>query len=240
MPTLPISLLPAATALTGAEQLPAVQDGTTVRASVAQLRAGLADASHSHAAADVTGLTAALAGKRTLGRRSLWLPADALTPAAADGALAGAMTGPTHGAVPRTLDFADGAATTAHALFALPKAWDRGGLTAQPLWTADGGGGDVVWSVAGVAIGDGEALDAAPGAAVTCTDTLTAAGALHIAPASPVLTLAGLPSVAPTPDGPLLLLSVSRTASDSADTLDGPARLLGLRIGYRVNAASDD
>lgn len=240
MPTLPISLLPAAAALTGGEQLPAVQDGTTVRASVAQLRAGLADASHSHATTDVTGLTAALAEKRALGRRSLWLPADALTPAATDGAASGTMTGPSHGAVLRTLDFADGAAATAHALFALPKAWDRGTLSAQPLWTAESGGGDVVWSVAGVAIGDGEALDAAPGAAVTCTDTLTATGALHAAPPSPALTLAGLPAAAPTTDGPLLSLSVSRAVGDSADTLDAPARLLGLRIGYRVNAASDD
>lgn len=76
-------------------------------------------------------------------------------------------------------------------------------MTVQPLWTASGGG-SVVWSIRGVALGDGDGLDAAVSAPVTLTDALATADALH------------------------------------ADTLDAPARLLGLRVFYRVDAASDD
>lgn len=236
MPALPISQLPASAALTGVELLPAVQDGATVRATVAQLRAGLAEVAHAHTLADVSGLPDALANKRAVGRRSLWLPAAALNTPSVGGAVAGSTDGPSHGVAVRTLDFAADAATTAQALVALPKAWNRGSVTVQPLWTASGGtGGSVVWSVGGVALGDGDELDAAGGDAVTLTDALTTADALHAAPESPAVTLAGTP----TADG-LTLLTIARAAEDSADTLDAPARLLGLRVFYRVDAASDD
>jgi hypothetical protein len=235
MPALPISQLPASAALTGVELLPAVQDGATVCATVAQLRAGLAATVHSHALADVSGLPTALASKRTVGRRSLWLPATALDAPASGGAVAGSTDGPSHGVVLRTLDFAADAVTTAQALIALPKAWNRGSVTVQPLWTANGGNGAVVWSVSGVALGDSDELDAASGEAVALTDALTTADALHAAPESPAITLAGTP----TADG-LALLTITRTVEDAADTLDAPARLLGLRVFYRVDAASDD
>lgn len=236
MPALPISQLPASAVLTGVELLPAVQDGATVRATVAQLRAGLAESAHNHTLADVTGLPAALAGKRAVGRRGLWLPAAALNAPASGGAVAGSTDGPSHGVVLRTLDFAADAVSTAQALIALPKAWNRGSVTVQPLWTASGGsGGSVVWSVGGVALGDGDGLDSAGGAPVTLTDALTTADALHAAPESPAITLAG----SPTADG-LTLLTIARATEDPADTLDAPARLLGLRVFYTVDAASDD
>jgi hypothetical protein len=235
MPALPISQLPASAALTGVELLPAVQDGATVRATVAQLRAGLAEAAHAHTLADVNGLPDALASKRAVGRRSLWLPAAAFNAPASGGAVAGSTDGPSHGVAVRTLDFAADAVTTAQALVALPKAWNRGSVTVQPLWTASGDGGSVVWSVGGLALGDGDELDAAGGDAVTLTDALTTADALHAAPESPAVTLAGTP----TADG-LTLLTIARAVEDPADTLDAPARLLGLRVFYRVDAASDD
>ncbi len=235
MPALSISQLPAAVALTGPELLPAVQNGATVRTSAADLRAGLAPASHAHAPGDVTGLPAALAVTRGLGRRTLWVPATAMNAPATGGAAAGLLETPAHGVVLRTLDFGPDAENTAQALVALPKAWDGGVLIAQPLWTAGGGGGDVRWSVTGAALGDGHGLDPAAGAAVTVTDTLVATDALHAAPESPPLTLAGTPA-----PGGLALLVVTRAASDGADTLDADARLLGVRVLYAVNAASDD
>jgi hypothetical protein len=235
MPALPISQLPASAALTGVELLPAVQDGATVRATVTQLRAGLAETAHAHPLADVSGLPAALASKRAVGRRSLWLPAAALNAPASGGAVAGSTDGPSHGVVLRTLDFAADAVTTAQALIALPKGWNRGSVTVQPLWTTSGGAGSVVWSVGGAALGDGDGLDSAVGAPVTLTDALTTAGALHAAPESPAITLAGTP----TADG-LTLLTIARATEDPADTLDAPALLLGLRVFYRVDAASDD
>ena len=58
-----ISQLPAASAPSGTELLPAVQGGVTVAVTVAQLRAGTAASTHAHAVSDVTGLQATLDGK---------------------------------------------------------------------------------------------------------------------------------------------------------------------------------
>jgi len=234
MPALPISQLPAAAPLAGPELLPAVQDGATVRTTAAALRAGLTETGHAHAPADITGLPAVLAATRALGRRTLWVPAGALTVPTTGGAAAGTLE-PAAGMALATLDFDPNAQESAHALLALPKAWDGGALAVQPLWTAGGGTGDVLWTVGGAALGDGDGLDTAGGVAVTVPDTLDAPDALHTADESAPLTPAG----APTPGG-LLRLTVSRAAADPADTLDADARLLGLRLFYRVDAASDD
>ncbi|MBP2229458.1 hypothetical protein J2847_002757 [Azospirillum agricola] len=235
MPAVSISQLPAGAALAGPEQLPAVQDGATVRTTVADLRAGLAESGHGHGPADIAGLPAALAATRRLGRRSLWLPAAALAAPSTGGAAPGTLETPDHGVVLPTLDFDAETGERAQALVALPKAWDGGALAVQPVWTAGGGSGDVLWSVAGVALGDGEGLDAAAGAPVTVADTLTAADSLHAAGEGAPLVPAG----AAVPGG-LLVLTVARAAADPADTLDADARLLGLRLLYTVDAASDD
>lgn len=235
MPALPISQLPAAAPLAGSEILPAVQSGATVRTTAAELRAGLALSTHTHAPADVAGLPAALAATRRLGRRSLWLPAGAMASPAAGGAAAGSVETAPHGVVLRSLDFAPDAESSAQILLALPRAWDGGALAVQPLWTAGGGSGDVLWAAAGAALGDGDGLDAAGGAPVTVADTLDAADALHAAGESAPLPLAGVAE-----PGGLVLLRVARLGGDPADTLDADARLLGLRLLYTVDAASDD
>lgn len=235
MPALSISQLPAAAALTGPELLPAVQGGATVRASVADLRAGLAATAHAHAPGDVTGLPAALAATRGFGRRTLWIPAAAMTASPLDGAVPGSFETVDHGVVLRFLGFDRDIEQTAQALLALPKAWDGGDLAVQPLWTASGGTGDVLWAIDALGLEDGEALDAIGGVAVMVADTLTTADALHVADESAPLVVDG----APTPSG-LVLLTIARAASDTADTLDADARLLGLRVFYCVDAASDD
>ncbi|XKH37143.1 hypothetical protein ACIU1J_22590 [Azospirillum doebereinerae] len=206
-----------------------------MRTTAADLRAGLAEAAHRHAPADVTGLPAALAATRALGRRTLWVPATALMAPTTGGAAAGTVESAASGVVLPALDFDPDAEETAHVLLALPKAWDGGALAVQPLWTAGSGAGDVLWSVGGAMLGDGDGLDTPGGVAVTVSDTLTAPDALHAAGESAPLTPAGTP----TPGG-LLRLTVARAAADPADTLDADARLLGLRLFYRVDAASDD
>lgn len=235
MPALSISQLPAAAALSGLELLPAVQGGATVRATVADLRDGLAATAHAHAPGDVTGLPAALAATRGFGRRTLWIPADAMTASPLDGAVPGTFETVEYGVVLRFLGFDRDIEQTAQALLALPKAWDGGDLAVQALWTASGGAGDVLWAIDALALEDGEALDTIGGGTVMVADTLTMADALHVADESAPLMVAG----APTPNG-LVLLTIARAASDTGDTLDAEARLLGLRVFYRVDAASDD
>lgn len=63
MTAVTISNLSSASTLSGAEVLPVVQSGVTVKATVTQLRTGLADSTHAHTIADSTGLQAALDAK---------------------------------------------------------------------------------------------------------------------------------------------------------------------------------
>lgn len=234
MPALSISQLPTSLALSGAELLPAVQDGATVRTSVAMLRAGLAAAEHIHPTDEVEGLPEALSVMRRAGRRTLWLPAAAMAVPTAGGASLGTLEVTTGGPAVPVLDFDPDAPESAGLLAALPKAWDGGALSAQLLWTATQAG-DVAWTVAATALAPDTALDAAPGTAVALTATLTAAGTLQATAAAGPLTPAGTPS----PAG-LLVLTVTRMAGDLADTLSADARLIGLRLFYTVDAASDD
>ena len=65
-----------------------------------------------------------------------------------------------------------------------PKRWDKGTVTFEALWTADAGtpGQTVVWTLAGVAISNGDALNATFGAAQGFTDALLATGQSHQLP----------------------------------------------------------
>lgn len=234
MPALSISQLPAGLALSGAELVPAVQDGATVRTSVAMLRTGLATAEHIHAADEVEGLPEALAATRRVGRRTLWLPAGAMTAPSTGGAAPGTLESAVNGQLFQVFDFDQDTAEAVRIVTALPKAWDGGTLAAQLLWTAEAAG-DVVWTVAAVALDAGTSLDAAPGAAIPVTGTLASAGTLQVTTEAGPLA----PSGTPSPDG-LLALKIVRVAGDLADTLAADARLIGLRLFYAVDAASDD
>lgn len=234
MPALSISQLPAGLALSGAELLPAVQDGATVRTSVAMLRAGLAVADHIHPTDEVEGLPEALAAMRRLGRRTLWLPASAMGVPAADGAVPATMEATAGASAVPVLDFDPDTPESAGLLAALPKAWDGGALAVQLLWTATQAGA-VAWAVAATALSPDAPLDAVSGTAVPLVGTLATAGTLQATAEAGPLT----PSGTPSPAG-LLALTVARTAGDLADTLAADARLIGLRLFYTVGAASDD
>jgi hypothetical protein len=50
-----------------------------------------------------------------------------------------------------TLDF-DGTAEYAQFIFPMPKSWNESTVTAQFIWSAPGGTGNVIWGIQGVAI----------------------------------------------------------------------------------------
>ena len=79
-----------------------------------------------------------------------------------------------------------------------PKRWDKGSVTFEALWTADAGtpGQTVVWTLAGVAISNADALNATFGAAQGVTDALLATGQSHQSPESPPSPLAARPQPA--------------------------------------------
>lgn len=114
---------------------------------------------------------------------------------------------------------------------AMPKSWDEGTITFQPIWTAASGAGTVIWSMKAKALTDDDAIDTTWGVAVTSTDTLLLADDVHIAPESAALTIGGTPA-----EGDLVIFELSR---DISDTLSADARLIGVRIYYTTNAATD-
>ena len=133
-----------------------------------------------------------------------------------------------------SLDFDQTTQELAAVLIKLPKRWDLGTMTFRPLWTAASGTGAVVWSVAALAIGDDDTLDAAYGTAQTSTDTLLSTNDLHLGPASSPITAAGTPAAAD-----VLALQIKRVPADAADTLNADAKLLGIVLSWTQTIGSD-
>lgn len=110
----------------------------------------------------------------------------------------------------------------------MPNTWDAGTVTAQFIWTAAAGSGDVIWGLQGRSYADDDAIDQAWGTPQTITDTLLAVGDIHVSAATPAITLAGTPAA-----GQFVQFRVYRDAD--ADDLTADARLKGIKFTY-VNA----
>ena len=176
-------------------------------------------------------------GGGAIGKQTVWVPATAMIPRVTAGPADGwAETGVNKVQV-RSLDF--DAATTEFAQFqiAMPKSWDEGAVSFQALWSHGAASTTfgVVWQMAAVALSDGDGLDAAFGTAASVTDTGGAADTLYQSPTSGPLTIAGAPS-----EGDLAVFQISRAASDAADTLSVDADLIGVRLFFTTNTATDD
>lgn len=225
--SVPISGLPPATALSGAEPLPLVQGGETRAATVAQIRAGLAPTAHSHVPADVSGIL-------TQGKQTIWVPAGAMTARNTNGAASGSVESTTNKLMRVTRDF--DAATQEYAQFciAMPKSWNEGTVTFQALWTAASGSGGVAFALQGVALSDLDNLDAAFGTAQVVTDTLGTAAYLHQTAESAAITIGGSPA-----ENDMVAFQIYREVANAADTLAVDALLLGVRLFYTVNAGND-
>jgi microcystin-dependent protein len=122
-----------------------------------------------------------------------------------------------------------------HFSWRAPKRWNKGTVTFVAEWTADAGSAaeTVAWTLQGVAISDGDDLNATFGSAQTSTDTLQATGKKHTSPESGLLTIAGSPATAD-----LVVFQISRDVA--VDNLDADARLLKLVLLWTSNATSDD
>ena len=168
------------------------------------------------------------------GLQTIWVPAGAMVARSTNGAAGVSVELATNKNMLRTLDF--DATTQEFAQFdiAMPKSWNEGTVTAQPIWTAASGSGAVVWAVQAVATSDDDAMDAAFGTEQTSTDTLLAANDCHIAPTTAAITIAGTPVV-----NDRVQFQVKRNPADVGDTLAVDAKLLGVRVFYTADAVND-
>lgn len=172
---------------------------------------------------------------RGQGKETIFIPASAMVSRTTNGPSVGTVEQTTNKNMVRTLDF-DGA-TQEFAQFAVwfPKSWNLGTVTFQPsfsqLTTAAGG---VVFGLAGVAVSDGDSLDAAFGTAQTSTKTAGTANIEYQGPESSAITIAGTPAA-----GDRVMFQINRTVADGSDTLVQDARLHGVRLFFTTNAATD-
>lgn len=131
-------------------------------------------------------------------------------------------------------------ASTEEAIYLLwqaPKSYDGGTIIAQPIWkhpatTTNFG---VVWGISGRAYANDDALDQAMGTEQTSTDTGGTTADCYIAPESSAVTMAGSPA-----GEQLIIIKIARKVADGSDTLAVDAHLLGVKIHYTTDAATDD
>lgn len=168
--------------------------------------------------------------------QTCWIPAAAMTARTTNGAASGTVEATTNKNMFSTLDF--DATTQEFAQFSInmPKSWDEGTITAVPVWShaATTTNFGVVWSVAGVAVSDDDAMDVAFGTAQTSTDTGGTTNDCYLGPATSAITVGGSPAA-----NDLVMFQVARVPSDGSDTMAIDARLHGVRLHYTINTLTD-
>lgn len=118
---------------------------------------------------------------------------------------------------------------------AMPKGWDGGTISFVPYWTNPGGATtqNVVWSLAGVAARDDDALGGLTmGTAQTSNDTWLAQNDMHIGPESSAITIGG--TVA---SGCGVALEVSRVVA--SDNMAGDAYFIGAMLFLNITTGND-
>jgi len=116
----------------------------------------------------------------------------------------------------------------------MPDSYDGGVLNATFVWTNTGGSSSqtVVWGIAGRAFTDNDAIDQALGTEVTVSDTWIAQGDVHISSVSGDITLSGSPA-----GGQWVNMVVARKVG--SDNMSGDARLLSVKLEYKIDQYSD-
>lgn len=173
----------------------------------------------------------------THGQHTVWIPAGAMTARTTNGAASGLQELATNDVMENYLAFDASTEEGAQFMVQMPKSWDEGTIVAQFIWshpstTVNFG---VVWSLAGVALADSDALDTAFGTAQTATDTGGTTDDVYISPETSAITIAGSPTAEE-----LIVFQAKRVAANGSDTLAVDAYLIGVKIHYTTNASTDD
>jgi hypothetical protein len=183
--------------------------------------------------------TVASAAIKTAGTEDMWIPAAAMSPTATAGCadIESVETTATRPDM-RVLDF--DASTQEYAQFsvAMPKSWNGSTITAEFYWTTTATDTDAcIWAIQAVTVSNDETIDQVFGAAQTVTDNvISGAEEILISPTTSavVMNSGGSPAV-----GDLAFFQVYRDADDGSDNMAEDARLIGVKIHYTTNAATD-
>jgi hypothetical protein len=178
----------------------------------------------------------ALAEDLPPGKQTIYIPASAMLPRITNGPSLGSLETATNRVNVSTLDFDPTTQEFAQFQIAMPKSWNEGTVTYDVIWyhpstTTNFG---VVWSLAGVALSDTNALDTAFGTAVQVTDTGGTTNAVYDSPESGAVTIGNTPA-----ENDYVIFQIARVPADGSDTMAVDARLLGIRLFYTTNAGND-
>ena len=171
-----------------------------------------------------------------VGKQTIWVPASAMLAATTSGPASAQFESSTYDRNFKVLDFDASADEHAHFNVAFPKGWNESTVTFQVFWmsTATGTTG-VAWGLEGAAISDNESTDPAWGTAIVVTDDAqSAAGELYVTAESSAVTVGGTPA-----EGDQVYFRIFRDVSDANDDMTEDARLIGVKIFYTTNAATD-
>ena len=170
-------------------------------------------------------------------KQTIYIPAGAMVASATSGAATGTVEASTNDQNYSVLDFDASADEYAHFQVAFPKGWNEGTVTFQAFWTTTATDTDgVAFGLQGVAVSDGDTIDASWGTAVVVTDDAqSAAGDVLVTAESSAVTIAGTPA-----EGDLCFFRVFRDVSDANDDMTEDARLIGIKLFYTASAINDD
>lgn len=200
-----------------------------------------AAASHTHAISDITNLQSTLDDKANtssiVGQQTIWIPASAMYSRTTNGAASGTIETSTNKVMLRTLDFDTSTQEFAQFNIQMPKSWNRSTLICQFVWThpTTTTNFGVVWAIEAVAFANDDAADTAFGTAVQVSDTGGTANDIYITDETSALTVSGSPG-----NEEWVVFQIKRVPEDGSDTMAVDARLLGVKIHYTTNAATDD
>lgn len=171
-----------------------------------------------------------------VGQQTIWLPAGAWTSRTTNGAASASEELATNDIMVRYYAFDGVTSEGIQCMIQMPKSWNEGTLIAQFLWkhpatTTNFG---VVWGIRALAFANDDAMDAAFGTAVTVTDTGGTTGDLYISDETAAMTVGGTPGAEE-----LVVFEVYRAPADANDTMTVDAHLIGVKIHYTTDAATD-
>ena len=175
-----------------------------------------------------TGLT------KTVGKETIWVPSNAMTPTTSNGCAAITAVETTSGRPDMfVLDFDKDADEFAQFSVAFPKSWNAGTVTFQFFWSGIAATTGVELTLAGVAFADNDSIDTAYGTAIAVADA--AQGAVEemlVSPESGAITIAGSPGA-----NELTYFRIGRDVSE--DDMAGDCRLHGIKLHFTTNASND-
>jgi len=173
----------------------------------------------------------------TAGKHLVYIAAGAMAPRVANGCAPLTRIGTATGKPDiASLDFDATSQEFAEFAIGMPKSWNEGTVTFQPVWShaATTTNFGVVWQLQGLAVGDDDQIPVSFGSAATSTDTGGTTDDLYVGPESAAITIGGSPAAQD-----MVFFRVARNPSDGSDTMAIDARLLGIRLYITTDADTD-